>query len=550
MLALAMCVSMLNTVAFAAETTATVPNGSFVFSESVTDLKVSENARSLYFTFDFDETVTNFMTFNLKVTGGTGDASISANKSENDGSVFLITTASKNNSKDVTWSAPDAQGAYASASSQTATMKQIDGFDLNIPANAYGTFNITLEVTQWGYYTNYQTDATDQTKTYYVDLDEEPITYTTTVTVAEPAKETSPYEIYYTLSGSDRTGNNGEVEYLDYNISNTVTADIYLVSNEKDVTVQAYDIYLNYNPEELVYQNDSLKGTALIDNSGTAAATGAHVTHIQLVKDSGKSFDLEKGEPEPLGNIVFAINTGVQYGQDLELELLVAADTENSVEAEDVTNISIGNNVAEGADATNQGDSTSYYPADTTTPDGVEVMTTYTVNYYANAGEDAVENMPESTDKQYNIDLQLSQRIPQREGYAFQGWGLTPTSDGPNYQKGDNYTYDEDLDLYAVWKKNTRTITFNANDGSDNPATQTQTVNYSEATSLSPNTFERTGYTFAGWNTKDDGSGTAYADKASITITEATILYAQWTINKYTVTWHNGDVVQIGRTHV
>ncbi len=47
---------------------------------------------------------------------------------------------------------------------------------------------------------------------------------------------------------------------------------------------------------------------------------------------------------------------------------------------------------------------------------------------------------------------------------------------------------------------------------------------------LTENTFTRTNYTFAGWNTQADGNGTAYADKASITNIKTDItLYAQWT---------------------
>lgn len=41
----------------------------------------------------------------------------------------------------------------------------------------------------------------------------------------------------------------------------------------------------------------------------------------------------------------------------------------------------------------------------------------------------------------------------------------------------------------------------------------------------------RTGYTFAGWNTAADGSGTSYASGASFTINQATVLYAQWIPN-------------------
>ena len=53
----------------------------------------------------------------------------------------------------------------------------------------------------------------------------------------------------------------------------------------------------------------------------------------------------------------------------------------------------------------------------------------------------------------------------------------------------------------------------------------------------------RTGYTFAGWNTAANGSGTAYAASATFMIAAAHVtLYAQWTINTYTVTYNgNGN---------
>jgi hypothetical protein len=46
------------------------------------------------------------------------------------------------------------------------------------------------------------------------------------------------------------------------------------------------------------------------------------------------------------------------------------------------------------------------------------------------------------------------------------------------------------------------------------------------------------GYSFAGWNTVAGGGGTAYANAASYPFTTSTTLYAQWTINSYTVTFN------------
>lgn len=51
--------------------------------------------------------------------------------------------------------------------------------------------------------------------------------------------------------------------------------------------------------------------------------------------------------------------------------------------------------------------------------------------------------------------------------------------------------------------------------------------------------FNRTGYIFTGWNTRPDGSGTAYAPDVAIVLTEpVTTLYAQWKKTTYTLSVH------------
>lgn len=76
-----------------------------------------------------------------------------------------------------------------------------------------------------------------------------------------------------------------------------------------------------------------------------------------------------------------------------------------------------------------------------------------------------------------------------------------------------------------------KTITFNANTGSEDSETSVQQVVYNISTELDANTFVREGYTFQNWSTQQNGGETTYADKASITATENLTLYAQWTLN-------------------
>ncbi|MFM9135037.1 MAG: InlB B-repeat-containing protein, partial [bacterium] len=69
-----------------------------------------------------------------------------------------------------------------------------------------------------------------------------------------------------------------------------------------------------------------------------------------------------------------------------------------------------------------------------------------------------------------------------------------------------------------------RTVTFRANGGrGDMPA---QVANL--PTALEGNTFIRRGFTFTGWNTKADGSGAKYRDRAQFSFESNVVLYAQW----------------------
>ena len=78
------------------------------------------------------------------------------------------------------------------------------------------------------------------------------------------------------------------------------------------------------------------------------------------------------------------------------------------------------------------------------------------------------------------------------------------------------------------------TVTFEANGTAEYPVEGTmepQTVTAKTDTTLNANSFTREGYKFKGWNTEADGSGTPYADKATVKLTEDTTLYAQWEDN-------------------
>lgn len=91
--------------------------------------------------------------------------------------------------------------------------------------------------------------------------------------------------------------------------------------------------------------------------------------------------------------------------------------------------------------------------------------------------------------------------------------------------------------VYGVWggeKPAELTVTFEANGSAEYPVEGTmtpQTVLEKTDTALNANTFTRKGYNFLNWNTAADGTGDAYADGATVNLTENTTLYAQWEDN-------------------
>lgn len=106
-------------------------------------------------------------------------------------------------------------------------------------------------------------------------------------------------------------------------------------------------------------------------------------------------------------------------------------------------------------------------------------------------------------------------------------------------------TSDKTITIYAKWNPNKYQIAFNANrpSGTSGSGTMNNQTNllYDQSYNLTANTFTTSGHKFTGWNTKADGSGTSYADKASFknltTTNNGTVtLYAQWSTNQYTLT--------------
>lgn len=155
----------------------------------------------------------------------------------------------------------------------------------------------------------------------------------------------------------------------------------------------------------------------------------------------------------------------------------------------------------------------------------VPAWTSYTVSYNANGGSGA----PSAQTKWKDQSLTLSSTKPTRTGYTFNGWNTNASGTGTNYAAGATYSANAAATLYAKWKANTYTVSYNANGGSGAPGNQTKT--YGETLTLSSTKPTRTNYTFKGWGTSAGATTVVYAAGASYTKNEAVTLYAIWELS-------------------
>ena len=148
----------------------------------------------------------------------------------------------------------------------------------------------------------------------------------------------------------------------------------------------------------------------------------------------------------------------------------------------------------------------------------------YTITYHPNGGTgEAIEKKIKA-----GFSIRLDACSYSKEKFKFAGWceKTKPDSEALPYSAGSTYKPKGDVTLYATWESTVATITFDSNDGTGR--TQTVEVAKGKDTKLPENEIEREGYELVQWNTKADGSGTAYEEGDMINTTEDITLYVVW----------------------
>jgi uncharacterized repeat protein (TIGR02543 family) len=152
----------------------------------------------------------------------------------------------------------------------------------------------------------------------------------------------------------------------------------------------------------------------------------------------------------------------------------------------------------------------------------------YTVSYDTNGGASSTEDYSAQTVKHGTVVTVKA--APTKTGYTFSGWKLGDNT----YAAGASMEVTADVTLIAQWTPITYTVQFDANTTDATGEMADQSFTYNQDGALTKNAYTRTGYTFTGWNTKADGTGSPYADQAEVSnlTTEnggTVTLYAQWT---------------------
>lgn len=150
-----------------------------------------------------------------------------------------------------------------------------------------------------------------------------------------------------------------------------------------------------------------------------------------------------------------------------------------------------------------------YDPGDEYSKEGTSVLyaiwkkKTYTVTYNMETSES--KNIVE--EREYGEDILINDFTPTREGYNFLGWNTKL------YTSGETLSLNNNIDLYAMWKKKEFSVSIDVINGK--PSMEAQPVQYGENITLKLVPDE--GYSYGGETLTDCGNATINNGELTIT---------------------------------
>jgi uncharacterized repeat protein (TIGR02543 family) len=134
---------------------------------------------------------------------------------------------------------------------------------------------------------------------------------------------------------------------------------------------------------------------------------------------------------------------------------------------------------------------------------------------------------------------------PTKTGYTFAGWYSDAALTSSIGLAGATYSPTGttlSLSAYAKWTAINYTFTYDANsaDTGSVPTESSKQITQTATVKANTGSLVRAGYTFNGWNTDSNGTGTTYLSGSQFTVQPSNvILYAKWSANTYTVTYNS-----------
>jgi uncharacterized repeat protein (TIGR02543 family) len=183
--------------------------------------------------------------------------------------------------------------------------------------------------------------------------------------------------------------------------------------------------------------------------------------------------------------------------------------------------------------------------------------TTYTVTYNGNGNDGGQVPVDENEYLEGEVvSIFGNPGNLEKTGYNFVGWNTQPNGGGDSYSRGNTLIMGtSNVTLYAMWKADiTYSVTYNGN-GNDDGEVPSDSNEYLEGDTVTVlgniSNLEKTGYSFAGWNTKDDASGDAYNEGDTFIMGNMDVtLYAMWSAEPTYKVFYNDNLSEGGEVPI
>jgi len=157
----------------------------------------------------------------------------------------------------------------------------------------------------------------------------------------------------------------------------------------------------------------------------------------------------------------------------------------------------------------------------------------YAVSYDANTSDSGTVA---ATQNSYvgspGVNLPLNTGNLRKAGYRLAGWNENQAGNGTPYALGaSSVKFSSDKVLYAQWAPAVYSVIYAANGAAAGVEPSPVTFTYGDTLTVARNTgqLEKPGYTFSGWATAPDGTGTTFEPETpNVALTNDTVLFAKW----------------------